>query len=198
MKKVLIYYDTVEGQTSKIAECIAETLASLGFTIHLARAGGAAGSSDDGYAGVVLGAPVHLSRFPDSFRRGVRERRDELVRAPIAFFSVCLGILEKKPKTLAAEKKIVSDFLVEARLSPVMTEIFPGAIKYSQYGWLKKKILRAIARKAGEDTSYSRDYEYTDWDRVRAFARSFAGEIEERSRPIQRFPEGFSAARDRE
>jgi len=36
---------------------------------------------------------------------------------------------------------------------------------------------RVVAKVAG-DTDTTRDYEYTDWDDLRAFAREFAGRVE--------------------
>ena len=37
--------------------------------------------------------------------------------------------------------------------------------------------MRRIARKAGGDTDWSHDYEYTDWARVEDFARAFSAEV---------------------
>lgn len=195
MKTVLIYYGTREGQTARIGECIAETLVEAGFGADLVRADDrSARFESDEYAGVVLGAAIHYGKLPKEFRREVLAHRSELAKVPCAFFSVCLGVLEKdNPETQAAEKKIVSDFLAEARLSPALVDIFPGALKYSEYGWLKRKALRAIARKAGVETSFDRDCDFTDWDRVRLFARSFAETLECAEESFREFPRSFSA-----
>jgi menaquinone-dependent protoporphyrinogen oxidase len=47
--------------------------------------------------------------------------------------------------------------------------------------------MRRIVAKAGGDTDTSRDYEYTDWNQVRGFARDF-GRLFER-RPSRTAPE---------
>lgn len=45
---------------------------------------------------------------------------------------------------------------------------------YTQYGFVKRWIMRKIARDKGNpDTDTSRDYVYTDWDSVRRFAEGF-------------------------
>lgn len=51
-----------------------------------------------------------------------------------------------------------------------------GALPYTRYNWLKK-IMKRIVSKAGGDTDTTRDYEYTDWDDLRVFAREFAGRL---------------------
>ena len=51
-----------------------------------------------------------------------------------------------------------------------MTATFAGALRYSRYGWLKRRLMRSIARREGGDTDTSRDHVYTDWDAVDRFA----------------------------
>jgi menaquinone-dependent protoporphyrinogen oxidase len=48
-----------------------------------------------------------------------------------------------------------------------------GALPYTRYNWLKRWIMRRIVAKAGGDTDTTRDFEYTDWEDLRAFARTF-------------------------
>ncbi len=59
-----------------------------------------------------------------------------------------------------------------------MSRIVAGAVPYTQYNWLKKWVMKRVVAKAGGDTDTTRDYEYTDWDDLRAFAREFAGRVE--------------------
>jgi menaquinone-dependent protoporphyrinogen oxidase len=49
-----------------------------------------------------------------------------------------------------------------------------GALMYSKYPLPVKWLMKGIARKAGEDTDTSRDYEYTDWEQVRQYAQMLA------------------------
>ena len=56
--------------------------------------------------------------------------------------------------------------------------LFAGALVYTRYGWLKKRLMRSIAKRDGSDTDMSRDHEYTDWDAVDEFARDALGVIE--------------------
>ena len=51
--------------------------------------------------------------------------------------------------------------------------MFGGALAYSRYGRFTRWIIRRIARSKNLGTDTSRDYEYTDWRAVDAFARHF-------------------------
>jgi menaquinone-dependent protoporphyrinogen oxidase len=50
---------------------------------------------------------------------------------------------------------------------------------YSKYNWLLKRVMRRIVRKkeSGRYTDMSRDYEFTDFGEVRAFARDFGAAV---------------------
>jgi menaquinone-dependent protoporphyrinogen oxidase len=58
-----------------------------------------------------------------------------------------------------------------------------GAVPFTRYGWFKKWVMRRISAKAGGGTDTSRDYEYTDWNDVRAFVNGFAAAHELRATP---------------
>jgi menaquinone-dependent protoporphyrinogen oxidase len=49
-----------------------------------------------------------------------------------------------------------------------------GALLYTQYGFLKRHLMKKIASDKGSpDTDTSRDYVYTEWDGVRRFTEDF-------------------------
>ena len=51
---------------------------------------------------------------------------------------------------------------------PDAVGLFAGALVYTQYGWLKRHLMRSIVKREGGDLDMSKDYEYTDWDAVRS------------------------------
>jgi len=53
-------------------------------------------------------------------------------------------------------------------------EMIAGALKYTQYNFFIKWVMKGIARKEGGSTDTSRDHEYTDWEQVTAYARRLA------------------------
>jgi menaquinone-dependent protoporphyrinogen oxidase len=63
-------------------------------------------------------------------------------------------------------------------MHPDMTATIAGALKYSRYGFFKKRIMRNIVKKSGgKELDMSRDYEYTDWQQVDRFANDFLASI---------------------
>ena len=93
---------------------------------------------------------------------------------PTAFVSVCLGILQKDPKVEEELGAIIGRFLTATGWQPTIIKKVAGALLYRQYGLIKRWMMKRIVAKAGGDIDTSRDYEYTDWDDLRAFAKTFA------------------------
>jgi menaquinone-dependent protoporphyrinogen oxidase len=171
---ILVLYGSTDGHTAKVAAAIASTLRMEGAQVHLVNA--ARPGPDpraEHYAGVIVAASVHAGGYQKAVRRWVAAHARELRAIPTGFASVCLGVLEKNPATDRELAEIKQRFLTATGWQPTMTRIVAGALPYTRYNWLKRWIMRRIAAKhhAGVDTS--RDYEYTDWNDVKAFAREF-------------------------
>jgi menaquinone-dependent protoporphyrinogen oxidase len=177
MSRILVLYGTTEGQTAKIAGAVAETLRAEGHAVDVAAA---EESSPDArnYAGVVVAASVHGGRYQKPVRLWVAAHADALRAMPTAFVSVSLGVLQRDPKVQQEVAAIVDRFLTEAGWTPRMTTNVAGALVYTRYNWIKRWVMRRIARAAGGDTDVSRDYEYTDWKQVGTFAREFSRHIQ--------------------
>lgn len=175
MARVLIVYGTVEGQTEKISREIADQLRQKGHRADLMKPSffSTPRSIDPrDYDSVVIGGPVYASCYPRALRRWVKANAHELSQRPSAFFSVCLGVLQKSdPQAQESEEKVLQDFFRWSGWRPQTWTLFAGALPYTKYNWLKRRLMKAIIQRAGGDTDTSRDYEYTDWDEVRRFAQ---------------------------
>ena len=155
----MILYASVEGHTARIAERIALRLRERGMSVDL-RTGDIAPIEFARYDGVIVGASVHYGRHPARLA-------GQLPRDPAqhtAFFSV----------SLTANPQYAETFARRSAWRPHVTATFAGALRYSRYGPLKRLLVRAFAALGGHDTDTSRDYEYTDWPAVDAFAAAFA------------------------
>ncbi|MBS1970362.1 MAG: hypothetical protein JSU04_08640 [Bdellovibrionales bacterium] len=181
MADILIVYRTKNGQTEKIANDIANHFQRMGHWTDLYNSEQSVLISKGEYDAIIVGGPVYLGSFPRTLRRWVRRNHEALKSVPTAFFSVCLGVLQKDPKVQAEERKIVQDFFATTKWVPQQWTIFPGALLYSQYNWLTKIIMKRIARKAGAPTDFSKDYEYTNWQEVRHFSETFGQRLETKS-----------------
>jgi menaquinone-dependent protoporphyrinogen oxidase len=99
---------------------------------------------------------------------------------PGAFVSVCLGVLQRETQVQQEVERTVSAFLETCGWHPAMTGVFAGALPYRRYNIVMRWVMKRIVAKAGGDTDTSRDYEYTDWAAVEAFARQFGALVEQR------------------
>ena len=52
-----------------------------------------------------------------------------------------------------------------------------GALRYSQYNFLVRFVMKRIARKSGGSTDTTRDHDYTDWAALDRFVSEFADEV---------------------
>lgn len=180
MQKFLIVYATEEGQTKKISKFVNKELLSLGLKVEMFDCKAIKDLRiENEYTAVIIGASVHNGKFSDDLVAWVKANKETLEKKPAAFFSVCLGILEKKFSAQDEEYRIIISFFDEVGWYPVKSAIFAGALKYSKYNWFTKWFMKKTALKAGVETDATKDYEYTDWDAVREFTQDFAVKVME-------------------
>jgi menaquinone-dependent protoporphyrinogen oxidase len=86
-------------------------------------------------------------------------------------------VLQHDPKVDLELQSIVDRFLQSTSWRPLETKIVAGALKYTQYNFIKRWMMKRIVKKAKGDTDTTRDYEYTDWDDLRQFTARFAGRL---------------------
>jgi menaquinone-dependent protoporphyrinogen oxidase len=181
MSSVLVLYGTGEGQTAKVASRIAETLDDRG---HDATSIDIENRSDEfslaPFDAVLIGSSIHVGTHDEQIREFVRTNRDELERLPTGFFQVSLSSAVDDPERRAEAANYVDTLLEETDWHPDRIGLFGGALRYSKYGFLKRLLMKRIAKGATGDVDTSQDYEYTDWAEVDAFASDFAAFVEGR------------------
>jgi menaquinone-dependent protoporphyrinogen oxidase len=172
--KIYIPYGTTEGQTAKIAEYIADVVRGHGHEAHTADIRRSGHAVPDGYDAVIVGASIHMGKHNGDVGDFVRKNLAVLERLPSAFFSVSLAA---HGDTAEAES-YVEEFEQDTGWRPATVALFGGALLYTEYGFLKRHVMKKIARdKPGNlGTDTSRDYVYTEWDGVRRFAEDFLAE----------------------
>jgi menaquinone-dependent protoporphyrinogen oxidase len=175
MTHILILYGTTDGHTRKIAQVLAEDLRANLCCVDILDAGGPMRQlSPERYDGVIVAASVHIGDYQRAVARWVRMHAPMLNTMPAAFLSVCLAVLEKNPAAREDIAGIMARFLSRHGWRPALAKLVAGALPYTRYGWLKRQMMKRIAAKAGGDTDTTRDFEYTDWNDLRDFARDFA------------------------
>lgn len=175
--KLIVAYASIEGQSEKIALRIASALEADGAFVQLVDTieHPETGIASD-VEGIVAGGPLHQEHHPEALASWLVTHREQLSGIPFAFFSVSLSAASDRQQDLDDAGDVMQAFLKKLQLSPALKTTIAGALKYSKYGFIKKRIMRNIVKKSGgRDLDMSRDYEYTDWKQVDEFAKEFLG-----------------------
>jgi menaquinone-dependent protoporphyrinogen oxidase len=174
MTRILVIFGTTDGHTRKVAQSVAATFrAGEGNVECDVIQAGHADIIPHYYSAVVVCASVHGGRYQRPIARWVRRNAETLNLKPTTFISVCLGVLQKDPTVQQHLDAIARRFLTKSGWQPTQVKIVAGALLYRRYGWLKRAIMKRIVAQAGGDSDTSPDYEYTDWEDLRAFAEHF-------------------------
>lgn len=176
MSRILVLYGTTEGHTAKVARFIADVLRQQGGDVDVVHARTTMTPPEE-YEAVVVAASVHAGTYQRTVETWAKAHAAALQARPSAFVSVCLGVLQKEPRVQQEVSAIVDRFCTRTGWIPSFTKTIAGALPYTRYGWLKRRMMQRIVRKAGGDTDVTRDYEYTDWNDLRVFVRGFAASI---------------------
>ena len=181
MATVLLVYGTGEGQTAKIANRLEETLAQRGHNVTSMDVEALPeGFSVAEFDAVLVGSSIHVSKHHSDIQEFIETHLDSLKARPTAFFQVSLSSVSDDPERRAIAAEYVDSLLESTGWNPDRIALFGGALRYSKYGFLKRLLMKQIAKDAAGDVDTSRDYEYTDWEEVEAFANDFAGFVEGR------------------
>jgi menaquinone-dependent protoporphyrinogen oxidase len=162
----LIAYAGRHGQTRKIAAHIARRLRRELHSVELYDALIPIDPRTLEQAdAIILGSAVHFGRHMPELRELATAKRSLLARKPSAFFSVSVG---------SNAYEDIGRFCRDTGWDPSQIGRFAGALRYTQYGMITRFVMKQMAARSGKETDTSRDYEYTDWDAVDAFASDFA------------------------
>jgi menaquinone-dependent protoporphyrinogen oxidase len=174
MSRVLVLFSTVDGQTARIAERVAETLRGEGHEVTLRSC-----QAEDAVAqlrssdAVVLGSAVRYGDHVPPARKFAKANQPDLCARPGAFFSVCLSA-DGPGKKADEAQRYLDKFLARSGWTPQFVASFGGALLYPRYNPFIRFLMRLIVGHAGGETDTTREYEYTDWGAVERFTRAFS------------------------
>jgi menaquinone-dependent protoporphyrinogen oxidase len=171
MSKILIAYASTHGHTAKIASRIADVLRADGHLVDVYDDVGASNPSPIGYDAVIAGASIHGGSHQEEIVRWARGHGTSLNMVPSAFFSVCLTAADDTDEARATAREFLDDFEERTGWTPRHRTTFAGALQYREYNVATRLIMRVLMKRGDHPTDITRDYDYTDWDAVEAFAR---------------------------
>jgi menaquinone-dependent protoporphyrinogen oxidase len=170
MMRVLIPYGTTEGLTARISDYVAEVIRGHGHQADAVDLKDSVDPEPDDYDAVIVGASIHMGKHEDYVRDFVRENRNALERLPSAFFSVSMAAHDNMEEA----QGYIEEFVRETGWHPAKVGLFGGALLYTHYGFIKRHVMKKIARDKGNpDIDTSHDYVYTEWDGVKHFVEEF-------------------------
>ena len=153
MAKILIPYGTSEGQTARIADYISDVLQAHGHQADTLDLRHADHDLPDGYDAVIVGASVHAGKHEGYVADFVRRNLPALQDLPAALFSVSLSA-HGDPEDA---EKYVAEFEDSTGWRPDKVAMFGGALLYTQYGFLKRMMMKKIVSSQGSpDTDTGR------------------------------------------
>ena len=169
MTRLLIIYATTEGQTEKIAGYIAGRLRAKGAVVDTTIAEAVPAELDLAeYDAVIVGGSVHLGRYQRELVDLVKNRADTLNQLPAGFYSVSASAAS--PEGRADVEPLLQGLFDKTGWRPAEVANLAGAVRYLHYGPITRYVMKRISAHAGGGTDTSKEYEYTSWDEVDAFA----------------------------
>jgi len=188
---MLVLYATKEGQTEKIAEHVVASLERCGCAARMLNVRTVGGALDLApYCAAIVAASVHAGGHEREMTEFVKKHRTELEAMPAAFLSVSLSEAgaenphaspEQRARSQENAQHCIDDFVKQTGWQPSRVQAVAGALPYTRYNPFIRLVMKMIAKSEGGDTDTSRDYEYTDWQRLARFCEQFASEL--RCRP---------------
>jgi menaquinone-dependent protoporphyrinogen oxidase len=174
--RAAVFYATREGQAERVAHRVAKDLRGRHIEVDVINVKDVHGYIDwHGYTLAFVIASVHTGHHEKEMIEFVKRSKEHLTSLHAPFLSLTLSQAgaELPSNTLVQRQtahgdalRMISDFMRETGWQPSRILPLAGALRYSQYNFLVKFIMKRIARKAGFDGPATRDYEFTSWPAV--------------------------------
>ncbi|MGH1465692.1 MAG: flavodoxin domain-containing protein [Cognatishimia sp.] len=168
----LIIFETIEGQTRKIVDHVAQQIQNAGHNLQLFNTKDKfAPLSFDGIDKVILAAPVHERRHPKGFEVLVAANIDELKARKTLMISVSLKAAFRE--SLDEAQDYLTEMEMRTGFSPNQEVLAAGAVRSEGYSYFESQIVQHVAL-AGQDVDLVDGVkEFTNWDRLSADLQAF-------------------------
>lgn len=170
--KLLIMYGTTEGQTRKIAHYVKDAAAERDCAVTICDSTNEL-LSVEGFDAVIIASSIHGGKYHAAVAEYVKKYAAQLNSIPSAFLSVSLTAASDNKESWKELNEITDHFLKYCGWKPTHTLQVAGALKYTEYDFLKRMLMRMISQRAGGSTDTKHDHEYTKWDEIKAFVKEF-------------------------
>ncbi|KFZ36164.1 protoporphyrinogen oxidase [Shewanella mangrovi] len=170
MANILLLYSTVDGQTQRICDVIAEQCSQ--HNTQVCAIDQVSEAQLHWADKVMIGASIRYGKYRPQLLQFVNRYKALLDGKSNGFF--CVNAVARKPnKNTPDTNMYMQKFLKLSLWQPKLLGVFAGRIVYQQYGFWDRNIIRFIMWLTKGPTDVNQTYEFTDWDRVRQFANEF-------------------------
>jgi menaquinone-dependent protoporphyrinogen oxidase len=158
--KILVTYATFAGSTFEVAEFIAQTLRTTNTHVDVLPMEKVTDLTP--YHAVVAGSAVRAGKFHPQTIKFLKSQQEALDHVPVAYFVVCLTMMEDTEDNRATVTAYVEALHKEVPLiEPVDVGLFGGALNYSKLAFPLKWMFKLAKAHEGD---------YRDWDAIRTWA----------------------------
>ena len=170
--KLVIIFETGEGQTRKIAEFIADLVRKADHDVTLVDTSEkTADLSLDTADKVILAAPVHERRHPKAFEVAVGAARQTLTELPTLMVSVSLKAAF--PDGLEEARNYLTEMKMRTGFEPAEEVLVAGAVRADSYDYYQSQIVRYVALEGHDVNVTDGVQEFTDWGALTDTVTSF-------------------------
>lgn len=171
MASILLIYASVHGQTRKITQHLACQLQSLGHDTEMADIQAAPDLTE--FDSIILGASIRHGKHNPAVYSFIEQHQVLLEAKVSGFFSVSL-VARKAQKNTPETNPYMQAFLSKASWKPKLKQVFGGNLHYASYGAFDRNAIRFIMWLTKGPTDLATQVEYTDWQKVDAFAEQIS------------------------
>ena len=169
--RTLLIYSTTDNHTLHICDRLKLVMTALGHNVALANLNTSHTLDLQLFDRVVIGASIRYGRHQPQVAKFMTDHQAILQNMPHAFFSV--NIVARKPdKNQPDTNPYLKKFLQQIPWKPQLVEVFAGKLDYPRYGFFDRQMIRMIMLITHGPTNPKAVIEFTDWDRVDAFAHA--------------------------
>jgi len=170
---VLVVHSSRFGQSTKIAQAIADELGVKGYDTDVQALSSTTAPDPQRHAGLVLVASVRYGFFAADAYKMIDRYRAWLESVPTLLVTVSLTARTEAKRDPAVHSYTVK-FLAKSGWKPSHTEVVAGILEYPRYRIWDRLAIQLIMNMTHGPTDPHVTIEYTDWDRVKATADEYA------------------------
>jgi len=158
---ILIVYESIEGQTEKIAYRIAEQIENAHHQVILSNVREPGAAIPGSHDGTIVCGPIHMDAYPSALVKFVTNFKSALNDTKTGLVTVSLAAASTDPEEQSSA----------ARFADKLSD-----------NYFKRIAMRYIVGSSGGPVDTKSDYEFTDWKALEHFVTEF---LTEAARPAQ-------------